>query len=298
MEANRKHLQEHDDGSDHHQLPDEILAHVLGCLPPSSLAAARCVRKHWCSLIDARRLLRADLLPLHLDAFFVNPTDLESRPSFFAPPSATRRITGLLDFSDTLKEFLYMDIRDHCNGLLLLADVVVNPATRQCSSLLPEFPEGLPIMTSIAGPMHPKCYLVYDPMVSPQHYEMGWVLKSNIDLVEEIPLHHFANKYSKSWTVARYNQESPVQDEIDEWDFDDGIILKTTDNKSHKPRWLYAMVFLGFHPYKEIVFFCISSMALSYHLNTSKVQVLGSLHVTETERSFPYMACWESFENN
>lgn len=174
MEAQRINLQEHGDGSDHHRLPDDMLVNVLGRLPPSSLAASRCVRKHWCSLIDARRLLRADLLPLRrLDGFFVNPTDLETRPCFFAPGSAMRRITGrLLDFSDTLKEYFYMDILDHCNGLILLADMVVNPATRQCSSLLPEIPEGLPIMRSVAGPMHPRCYLVYDPMASPQHYEV------------------------------------------------------------------------------------------------------------------------------
>ncbi|CAN6351109.1 unnamed protein product [Urochloa humidicola] len=177
MEANKHnyHLQEHGDGSDHHQLPDDMLANVLGRLPPSSLAASRCVRKHWCSLIDARRLLRADLLPLRLDAFYANPTDLEFRPSFFAPPSAMRRITGhLLDFSDFFEgtEIPYMDIRDHCNGLLLLWDRVINPATRQWSSL-PEFPEGLPMpMASMAGLMDHRCYLVYDPMVSPQHYEV------------------------------------------------------------------------------------------------------------------------------
>ncbi|CAN6328353.1 unnamed protein product [Urochloa humidicola] len=468
MEAKNNHLREHGDGSDHHQLPDDMLANVLGRLPPSSLAASRCVRKHWCSLIDARRLLRADLLPLRLDAFFVNPTDMECRPSFFAPHSAMRRITGhLLDFSDFFEgaEFPYMDIRGHCNGMLLLADMVVNPATRQWTSL-PEYPEGLPMtMASMTGLMSPECYLVYDPMVSPQHYEvfiipsfrlcysrppdiisddddgdeikptsleeemlsaewppspytahvfssrkrrweersfvrqgepagtvadvmrsdrgrrqgvyfrralyvhcqddsvirialsddryevikspaaeakhfgkdppfsylgksekgvyfvllhqwydsycriwllnelcgkMEWVVKSNINIVEEIPLCHFANdEYNEPWTVAHHDKEAPLtQDELDEWDFDDGIILKTTDNKSDEPCWSYAIVFLGFHPYKEIIFFCISSTALSYHLNTSKVQVLGSLHITEMERSFPYTACWELFENN
>lgn len=129
--------------------------------------------------------------------------------------------------------------------------------------------------------------------------QMEWVLKSNIDLEKEIPLRPFANKYSKPWTVTpRYNMEAPAQDKVDEWDFDDGIVLKSTDNKSDEPCWPYAMVFLGFHPYKEIVFLCVSSMALCYHLNTSKVQVLGSLQVTEREWSFPYMSCWELFENN
>ncbi|KAF8728136.1 hypothetical protein HU200_018719 [Digitaria exilis] len=81
-----------------------MLANVLGRLPPRTLAASRCVRKHWCSVIDARRLLRADLLPLRLDGFFCSPSDLKCRPSFFARPSTMRRITGCrLDISNTLK---------------------------------------------------------------------------------------------------------------------------------------------------------------------------------------------------
>lgn len=51
-------------------LPDDMLADVLRRLPPSSLAASRCVRKQWCSIIDARCLLHVDLLPLQLDGFF------------------------------------------------------------------------------------------------------------------------------------------------------------------------------------------------------------------------------------
>ncbi|RLM80467.1 uncharacterized protein C2845_PM12G02030 [Panicum miliaceum] len=107
-------------------LPDDMLADVLRRLPPRSLAASRCVRKQWCSIIDARRMLRVDLLPLQLDGFFCNPNDLENRPSFFAPPSTVRRITtgGCLDgiFAG------YLSIADHCNGLLLLwQQTVVSP---------------------------------------------------------------------------------------------------------------------------------------------------------------------------
>jgi hypothetical protein len=45
-----------------------------------------------------------------------------------------------------------------------------------------------------------------------------------------------------------------------------------------------------------------SSRVVSYHLNTSKVQELGTLDVsvTELENTFPYTACWmrDLFENN
>ncbi|CAN6215821.1 unnamed protein product [Urochloa humidicola] len=134
---------------------------------------------------------------------------------------------------------------------------------------------------------------------------MEWVLKCNIGLVENIPVHPFAREYSIQWTM-NYKKEASAQDELDdEWNFDNGIILETIDNnKPNKPYEQYDMVFLGFHPYKEIVFFCVkscvSSRAVSYHLNTSKVQDLGTLDVTEEKSSFPYTPCWmgELFENN
>ncbi|OEL18037.1 hypothetical protein BAE44_0020944, partial [Dichanthelium oligosanthes] len=109
-------------------LHDDMLSNVMGRLPPSSLAVSHCVRKHWCIIIDAPRLLRANLLPLRLDAFFCNPSDLEARPSFFARPSAARRVGsgGRLDFCD---EFRHLGISNHCGGLLLIGEMVVNPAT-------------------------------------------------------------------------------------------------------------------------------------------------------------------------
>ncbi|KAF8746777.1 hypothetical protein HU200_013324 [Digitaria exilis] len=60
--------------------------------------------------------------------------------------------------------------RDHCNGLLLVDDRVVNPATRQWARLPPRPPP------SIVGPtghyyFYSDVYLAYDPAVSP-HYEV------------------------------------------------------------------------------------------------------------------------------
>ncbi|KAJ1260992.1 hypothetical protein BS78_10G274200 [Paspalum vaginatum] len=106
-------------------LPDDILADVLSRLPPCGLAASGCVRKHWCSVIDTRRLLRAELLPLRLDAFLFN----NRKPHPIA--------AGLEDFSEEI-------ILDHCNGLLLLSGKVANLATRQ-RLLLPPFPPHPPV---------------------------------------------------------------------------------------------------------------------------------------------------------
>ena len=160
-------------------LPDDILADVLRRLPPRSLAASRCVRKQWCSIIDVRRMLRVDLLPLQLDGFFGNPNDYEHRPSFFAPPSTMRRIITAGRLSDFFDTFGYMSIADHCNGLLLhgLGQLtVVNPATRQWAAL-PAFPS--PSASSSSSVVDDQLLqsvgnqlIVYDPMVSPQHYEV------------------------------------------------------------------------------------------------------------------------------
>jgi len=168
-------------------LPDDMLADVLGRLPPSSLAASRCVRKHWCSIIDARRLLRAHLLPLRLDAFFCISFDLIDRLTyFFARPSTARRIQGSrLDFIDG-EDYYDLEVKDHCNGLLLVYDMVVNPATRQWATL-PISPEpsigyylgfgGTTIMDQDQENddhlLFSRFYLVYDPMAeSPQHFEV------------------------------------------------------------------------------------------------------------------------------
>ncbi|CAN6302128.1 unnamed protein product [Urochloa humidicola] len=53
-------------------LPDDVLTDVLSRLAPRGLAASRSVCTAWRDLIDARRLLRADLLPLSLAGLFVN----------------------------------------------------------------------------------------------------------------------------------------------------------------------------------------------------------------------------------
>ncbi|RLM84685.1 uncharacterized protein C2845_PM04G01270 [Panicum miliaceum] len=49
-----------------------VAADVLALLPPRSLAACRCVCKAWRAVVDAGRLLRADLLPLSVGGIFTN----------------------------------------------------------------------------------------------------------------------------------------------------------------------------------------------------------------------------------
>ncbi|KAK3150652.1 hypothetical protein QOZ80_3AG0235940 [Eleusine coracana subsp. coracana] len=197
-------------------LPDDLLIGIFGRLPPCSLAATRCVRKNWCAIIDNRRLLRTDLLPLRLDGFFF----LEEVPGllpqryFFSRSSTGCKISGNLDFLYD-DEYSYDDcpwILDHCNGLLLLWELVVNPATRQWVSL-PPFPEPCVGMEGF----YTFFFLAYDPMVSP-HYEIVVIpfvpsIEDTIKLKEESewPPSSFATHVfsSKKW---RWEERSFVRE--------------------------------------------------------------------------------------
>jgi hypothetical protein len=67
------------------ELPDDLTADILRRLPPRSLAVSRCDCRGWRDLVDARRLLRADLLPLSVGGIFMHYCALYS-PEFLARP--------------------------------------------------------------------------------------------------------------------------------------------------------------------------------------------------------------------
>ncbi|RLM99065.1 hypothetical protein C2845_PM06G18150 [Panicum miliaceum] len=117
-------------------LPDDVLADVL-------CRVCRVGR----ALIDDRRLLRRDLLPRSLAGLFVNYNELPFAELFHLPST---------DFTD-----YYMPcarVGDHCNGVLLLYNVFLNPAA-QWWAPLPESPP------PCAGMEHfnQEMYLVFDP---------------------------------------------------------------------------------------------------------------------------------------
>jgi hypothetical protein len=143
------------------ELPDDLIADVLRRLPPRGLAVSRGVCRAWRDLVDARRLLRADLLPLSVGGIFMNYCALYS-PEFFSRPTTGPSISGDLEFIPGFSEVV-----DHCNGLLLVSDTcdkedyVANPATRRWARLPPR---------PSSSRDQIEC-LVYDPTVSP-HYQV------------------------------------------------------------------------------------------------------------------------------
>ncbi|XP_072150634.1 uncharacterized protein [Setaria viridis] len=153
---------------------------------------------------------------------------------------------------------------------------------------------------------------------------MEWVLKTTISLEPLLakpppPLHSRHSFADDEWRVIRnYNEEleappaAAAQDHDDEfaaddeWDFDNADEVVHEANKDNKAEadGHYPVDFVGFHPYKEIVFFSLSSRTISYNLNTSKVQQLGGrIHIPVGMRTcFPYTPCLltmgELFENS
>ncbi|KAM0915194.1 hypothetical protein ACQ4PT_011011 [Festuca glaucescens] len=144
-------------------LPDDALANILGRLQACDLAASRCVRKAWCALVDAHRLLLPHFLPHAVGGIFLNYIDYR-RPRFFARPSTERPvINGDLGFLPGYNRD-FEPIVDHCNGLLIYGTewrefFVVNPATRRWERL--PRPDACNFNT----------YLVFDPAVS-SHYQV------------------------------------------------------------------------------------------------------------------------------
>ena len=91
-----------------------------------------------------------------------------------------------------------------------------------------------------------------------------------------------------------YDVDSSKQAKF-EWDSDEDNVLQIGDTGC---KLCGSMDLLGFHPYKEVIFFRESmERALAYHLNSSKVQDLGKLYPRnycnyEIRGSFPCTPCY------
>ncbi|KAI4983622.1 hypothetical protein ZWY2020_025488 [Hordeum vulgare] len=159
-------------------LPDELLADILGRLPPRGLAACRSVCKHWRANVDAHGLLLAvvHLVPCPLRGVFINYM-MEPDLRFFSrcAPGTTTSQSSI----DVTLSFLPSQpsrdraVLDHRNGLLLLENgstmCVCNPVTRRWATLPP--PPRVPPQYSQLRCYRRRMYLVFDPTVS-LHYDV------------------------------------------------------------------------------------------------------------------------------
>ncbi|EAY90959.1 hypothetical protein OsI_12573 [Oryza sativa Indica Group] len=158
------------------ELPDDMITEVLRRLPPRSLAACRRVCRSWRAVVDDRRLLREDLLPLSLAGIFLNLHDLYPT-QFFSCPSATGpAVSGNVDYTRRRSSLPdghmpSINITDHCNGLVLVNNCVTNPATRRWERLPRRHPRHV-ARTAAARFNAVHEHLVFDPAVSPGGYEV------------------------------------------------------------------------------------------------------------------------------
>ncbi|TVU45873.1 hypothetical protein EJB05_05380, partial [Eragrostis curvula] len=144
-------------------LPQDVLADILARLAPRDLVMALVVCRAWRAVINSRRPLRADLLPLSLGGFFVN-FNSHKFSEYFSDPSTTATISSMTGYVPHSTRY-WRYVVGHCNGLLLLCDnCVVNPATRWWAEVPP---------ASHTAPktFYYRNYLVFDPTLS-THYEV------------------------------------------------------------------------------------------------------------------------------
>nr|CAB3498828.1 unnamed protein product [Digitaria exilis] len=155
------------------RLPDDVLAGILRRVPPRGLAACRCVSESWRAVVDGRRLLRADLLPISLGGIFIKFHGYKHNASelFSCPASAAAAVSGTRRYLPEASGcHSWGEIQDHCNGLVLVEGYddevwyVLNPATRWVAAPLPPCPPPSVDM----GTLEVK-YLAYDPAMSPDY---------------------------------------------------------------------------------------------------------------------------------
>ena len=141
---------------------------------------------------------------------------------------------------------------------------------------------------------------------------MEWVLKHDRDLFKWLLKHKL--QYTGPWALQDINyyydnrnrdhgMEAPAEEKI-EWTSQASEDEKSTWS-SDDEYGCYSgyMDILGFHPCKEIIFLSESiTRGLAYHLNSSKVEVLGNIYPAGydkelsnerlLESSFLYTPCW------
>ena len=114
------------------------------------------------------------------------------------------------------------------------------------------------------------------------------------DVEAEMEEEEEQEEYDKEGVQTENNEKAMSRD--CEWNSDDDNILNIED---YDPYDNY-ITFLGFHPYKEVIFLAFPRLVgVAFHLKSSKVQYLGKTRPTEYTwaptngiyEAFPYTPC-------
>ncbi|CAL4943323.1 unnamed protein product [Urochloa decumbens] len=133
---------------------------------------------------------------------------------------------------------------------------------------------------------------VYTVLVDQSRIKVCYQLESHGPwLLQPITSHYYTDP-------EEFVEAAPEQFE---WDSDNDDLLPDNGNRTGYKTFI---TFIGFHPYKEVIFLNDSLVrVLAYHLNSSKIQDLGYVYpedelydldnrVVCVDASFPYTPCW------
>ncbi|XBH85679.1 hypothetical protein VPH35_073533 [Triticum aestivum] len=111
---------------------------------------------------------------------------------------------------------------------------------------------------------------------------IDWILEHTIELDESTlwaAARFYQHEINGPWILEDNNNDDvenkmvPLKENI-EWNSDDDNVMSNQGGCEEQYGHIY---FLGFHPYKEVIFLGLSFIGVAYHLNSSKVQYLGKL---------------------
>ncbi|CAN6298343.1 unnamed protein product [Urochloa humidicola] len=139
--------------------------------------------------------------------------------------------------------------------------------------------------------------------------QMEWVLKYDHDLSPVLELWNRHEKLDGPWVLQDINYHEEHREEEDmeeppvdlklEWDSDNDDFLE--ERIEMDPGSEDDICYIGFHPYKEVVFLSrsLECKGLAYHLSSSRVQNLGNLSpkysgatCDNVGTTFSYTPCW------
>jgi hypothetical protein len=161
---------------------------------------------------------------------------------------------------------------------------------RVCFAALDKMSQQLRVWTLTESGDETEWLLKHHTVVSHPNYE-------HIRCADEPwALDDAANEYYCDSETEDDDEEVSQEDGGDSWNSDDDDIIDTAEENDNGLRG--RVRFLGFHPYKEVIFLRnvgIYYSAVALHLNGNKVQYLGGLHPGCYQRdmfdSFVYTPC-------
>ncbi|CAL4990381.1 unnamed protein product [Urochloa decumbens] len=113
--------------------------------------------------------------------------------------------------------------------------------------------------------------------------EMEWQLKHHS--MVNIPDYEQLRSYVGRWVIDDFYEAEggeSLEEHNDGWDSDDDDVIGGIVDDDGDDKW--GVMFLGFNPYKEVVFMTEHDRGFAYHLDSKKIQYLGKLYTRTYHR--------------